>query len=669
MTSTLIRRLLVLPRRSKVLLMVAIDVIVLPLCFSLALLLRRGDAELLIQYGVLPPLTIAALTIPVLHLSGLYRTVLRYIDIKVLWLSGISLATLIALTYFVSLSIQQEYLPRTGLLIYWFIAFSYVVISRFLARTLLRTSLYHKNRGNLTRLAILGAGEAGAQLAQAMQASAGHKVLCFFDHDGTLNNTTVGGLPVYGVDRITEQIGRLCLDEIVLAIPSASPESRRKVLESLRRFPVKVRTLPTLLELVDGRITAQSIREIRIEDLLGRDPVPPNKALFSKCIYRRVVLVTGAGGSIGSEICRQIATQRPRKLVMLDHSEFALYTIEQELRQSFPDLQLAAHIGSVCDVKTVTAAVSDHGVDTVYHAAAYKHVPLVESNMAEGIRNNVLGALTVAEVSSTYGVQTCVLVSTDKAVRPTNIMGASKRMSELVFQAAAARANTRTTFAMVRFGNVLGSSGSVVPLFRRQIEHGGPITVTHAEAVRYFMLIPEAAQLVIQAGAMAEGGEVFVLDMGKPVRIADLARAMVEMSGLQEKTANNPGGDIEIKVVGLRPGEKLYEELLIGTDVTPSTHPRIMCSHEHFVLEPELKRLLTGLFAACESGDALRIREQVQAIVPEYAPYSSLDGRKPVAVPAERPLLPLPLPLPRPFNRLGRGDTEAALDTATAEAS
>lgn len=661
MTSTLIRRLLVLPRRSKVLLMVATDVIVLPLCFSLALLLRRGDAELLIQYGALPPVTIAALTIPVLYLSGLYRTVVRYIDIKVLWLSGISLATLIALTYFVALFIQQEYLPRTGLLIYWFIAFSYVVISRFLAARCC-ASLYHKNRGNLTRLAILGAGEAGAQLAQAMHASADHQVLCFFDHDATLNNTTVAGLPVYGVDRITEQIGRLRINEIVLAIPSASPESRRQVLESLRRFPIKVRTLPTLLELVDGRITAQSIREIRIEDLLGRDPVPPNKALFAKCTYRRVVMVTGAGGSIGSELCRQIATQRPRKLVMLDHSEFALYTIEQELRQSFPDLQLAAHIGSVCDVKAVTAAVSDHGVDTVYHVAAYKHVPLVESNMAEGIRNNVLGALTVAEVSSTYGVQTCVLVSTDKAVRPTNIMGASKRMSELVFQAAAARAHTRTTFAMVRFGNVLGSSGSVVPLFRRQIERGGPITVTHAEAVRYFMLIPEAAQLVIQAGAMAEGGEVFVLDMGKPVRIADLARAMIEMSGLQEKTADNPGGDIEIKVVGMRPGEKLYEELLIGNDVTPSTHPRIMCSHEHFIPERELKRLLTGLFAACESGDTLRIREQVQAIVPEYAPYSSLDGSKPVPTPVERSLLPLP----RPFSLLGRSDAEAKLDTAAA---
>lgn len=628
MTSALIHSLLRLPRRGKVALMVATDVIVLPLCFSLALLMRRGDLELLQQYGVLPPLTIAALTIPVFYLSGLYRTVVRYLDLKVLWLSGMSLATLIVLTYLVSMLLQQEYLPRTGLLIYWFVAFSYVVISRFLARTVLRTSQYRKNRGNLRRLAIFGAGEAGAQLAVAMRASADHHVLCFFDQDRSLDNKIVAGLPVFDAGRIAEQIDRLSIDEVVLAIPSASPESRRQIVDGLRQYPVEVRTLPTLLELVDGRITTRSIREIRIEDLLGREPVPPNKDLFAKCTRRQVVLVTGAGGSIGSELCMQVASQQPRKLVLFEHSEFALYSVEQELRQRFPQLELVAQIGSVCDPDAVTAAVRDNRVDTIYHAAAYKHVPLVESNMSEGIRNNVLGTLTVADVAGLYGVTTCVLVSTDKAVRPTNIMGASKRMAELVFQAAAARPNTRTTYSMVRFGNVLGSSGSVVPLFRRQIESGGPITVTHADVVRYFMLIPEAAQLVIQAGAMARGGEVFVLDMGEPVRIVDLARTMIEMSGLREKTADRPGGDIEIREVGLRPGEKLYEELLIGGDVTASPHPRIMCSREHFLAESELHDRLAELFAACESRDTLRIQKLVQAIVPEYAPYSPLDARK-----------------------------------------
>ncbi len=644
MTSALTQWLLALSRRSKVALMVTADLLVLPLCFSLALLLRKGDAGLLNQYGALPPLAIALLTIPVFYFSGLYRTVLRYIDLKVLWVSGLSLAALISLTYFVSVLIQDDYLPRTGLLIYWFVAFSYVVISRFLARALLRSSQYRKNHGKIARLAIFGAGEAGFQLALAMRASPDHRALCFFDHDITLNNKIVAGLPVYDVSRMTEQLARLDIDEVVLAIPSASPERRREVLETLRKQAVEVRTLPTLLELVDGKITTQSIRDIRIEDLLGREPVPPNKNLFAKCTQKKAVMVTGAGGSIGSELCRQIASQGPRKLVLFEHSEFALYTIEQELRQHFPNLDIAARIGSVCDPEAVTAAVRQNRIDTIYHAAAYKHVPLVESNMPEGIRNNVMGSLTVADIAHLYGVETCVLVSTDKAVRPTNIMGASKRMAELVFQAAAARPRTRTTFSMVRFGNVLGSSGSVVPLFRKQIENGGPITITHADVVRYFMLIPEAAQLVIQAGAMAKGGEVFVLDMGDPVRIVDLARTMIEMSGLQEKTRDNPSGDIEIKVVGLRPGEKLYEELLIGGDVIASSHARIMCAKEHSLAEATLHDLLAALFAACDTRDTFRIQSLVQSIVPEYAPYSSIEeGKGGKWLRPPRVLLPFPL--------------------------
>ncbi|AOY98930.1 polysaccharide biosynthesis protein [Cupriavidus sp. USMAHM13] len=650
MLHMLISRLINLPRPQKMALMVSADVIALPLCFMLALVLRRGNFDLVQQYGLMPPLIIAALTLPVFYLSGLYRSVVRYMDLKVLWVTGVSLGTLLLSTYSLSFLISSEALPRTGLLIYWFVAFAYVVASRLLARSLLRLQpASARDAGAAKRIAIFGAGEAGFQLAIAMRASSDYTPVCFFDHDPSLNNKIVAGLPVHFAGKLAEQIDRRSIDEVVLALPSSSPGRRRQIVDSLRALHIKVRTLPTLLELVDGRITTQSIRDIKVEDLLGREPVPPEHRLFAKCTHAKTVMVTGAGGSIGSELCRQIASQGPRRLVLFDHSEYALYTIEQELRHSFPNLRLVAKIGSVCDSEAVESAVQGNCVDTIYHAAAYKHVPLVESNMAEGIRNNVLGTAVVAEIADRYSVETCVLVSTDKAVRPTNVMGASKRIAELVFQAAAARRNTRTVFSMVRFGNVLGSSGSVVPLFRQQIQNGGPITITHQDVIRYFMLIPEAAQLVIQAGAMAKGGEVFVLDMGEPVRIVDLARTMIEMSGLREKTENNPHGDIEIKVVGLRPGEKLYEELLIGGEVTPSSHERIMCSREHRLSETELQDKLAALFAACDSRDQLKIQTMVQALVTEYAPYSSLEGR--VAKPVRSKPTPVLAPLPIGLNR------------------
>ncbi|CAG2146168.1 UDP-N-acetyl-alpha-D-glucosamine C6 dehydratase [Cupriavidus yeoncheonensis] len=617
-----------LPRRGKIALMVCADLVALPLCFSLALFLRAGNTALLEQYGIAPSLIIAACTIPVFTYSGLYRMVVRYFDLKVLWTSGGSLACLVGMTYALSFLVNFSQLPRTGLLIYWFIAFAYVVISRFVARAIL-SHARQRNEGesqtSVVKAAIFGAGEAGFQLVSAMRRSTGHKPVCFFDDDYSLDRKIFADLRVYFSDNMKEHIHRLGVNEVVLAVPSLSINRRRQIVEKLHRYGVSVRTLPTLLELVDGKITMQSIRDIKIEDLLGRDIVPPREELFAKCTHRKVVLVTGAGGSIGSELCRQIATQSPRKLILLDHSEFALYRIEQELRQKFPGLQLLSRIGSVCNAEALAATMRGQQIDTIYHAAAYKHVPLVEENMPEGIRNNVQGTLNIATLADHFGVQTCILVSTDKAVRPTNIMGASKRMAELVFQASAARASTRTTFAMVRFGNVLGSSGSVVPLFRRQIRSGGPVTITHPDVIRFFMLIPEAAQLVIQAGAMARGGEVFVLDMGKPVRIVELARTMIEMSGLVERTRKNPSGDIEIKFVGLRPGEKLYEELLISDDVTPSEHERIMCSHEPFLGADELHRKLDQLFAACESRDELAIQTAVQSIVPEYAPYSSLE--------------------------------------------
>ncbi|CAG2141800.1 polysaccharide biosynthesis protein [Cupriavidus numazuensis] len=640
MTDALSLGLLRLSRRQKVALMIAADLLALPLCFACALFLRSGNLELVTRYGPTPALVIAACTIPVFSLSGLYRTVVRYFDLKVLWISGLSLACLVGLTYTLSFLVNDSSLPRTGLLIYWFIAFSYVVFSRFIARALLHRSQQRRNgleERNIRRVAIFGAGEAGFQLAVAMRSSAEYRAVCFFDDDAALDKKIFADLPVHHTRTLHEQLQQRAIHEVVLAIPTLSSGKRRHIIDLLHRHGVSVRTLPTLLELVDRKITVQSIRDVKVEDLLGRDAVPPREDLFAKCTFRKVVMVTGAGGSIGSELCRQIATCEPQRLILFDHSEYALYAIEQELRQRYPDLLIAPHIGSVCDATAVSAALRGQGVDTIYHAAAYKHVPLVEGNMSEGIRNNVLGSWTIANMADHFGVQTCVLISTDKAVRPTNVMGASKRIAELAFQAAAARPNTRTTFSMVRFGNVLGSSGSVVPLFRKQIRAGGPITITHPDVIRFFMLIPEAAQLVIQAGAMAKGGEVFVLDMGKPVRIIDLARTMIEMSGLVEKSRKNPAGDIEIKVVGLRPGEKLYEELLIGGEVTPSEHARIMCSHEPRLDEAELQERLDRLFLACESRDELEIQIAVQGLVPEYAPYCSMDSprRKPTPDPQE----------------------------------
>jgi FlaA1/EpsC-like NDP-sugar epimerase len=359
--------------------------------------------------------------------------------------------------------------------------------------------------------------------------------------------------------------------------------------------------------------------------------VPPDPALFARNIAGKVVLVTGAGGSIGGELCRQILSQRPRRLVLLDHSEFALYTIDHEVLHGAQGTELVICLGSVMDEALLRTLMQQHAVQTVYHAAAYKHVPIVEANVRQGLRNNVFGTLNVARAAMDAGVETCILISTDKAVRPTNVMGASKRVAELVLQAAALR-SPRTVFSMVRFGNVLGSSGSVVPLFRRQIQAGGPITITHPDIVRYFMLIPEAAQLVIQAGAMARGGEVFVLDMGEPVRIADLARSMIRLSGLTEKTAALPDGQIEIKAVGLRPGEKLFEELLIGDNVIPSDHPRIQSARERHIDPALLDKMLASLRQACESNDTESMLRQVRNLVPEFRPADEVNAEASAAL-------------------------------------
>lgn len=611
-------KLVSMNRWSKIALMLIADSIALPLCLIVAMTLRLGDFESALRYGFVPHVVITLITIPVFTRSGLYRAVIRFIDSRLLKTTGIGLGLVVVIAYFISFAFSEQRLPRSALMIYWFIAFSYVVTSRLTLRSFLRNNS-KKNGSHKKFVAIYGAGETGVQLARAMRVSDKYNALCFFDDERSLNDKNVAGLKVYHTSRLAEIADQTGIRLVVLAIPSATAERRRQVMHAVREVGLEIKTVQSLLELVDAKISAQSIREIKIEDLLGRAPVPPRLDLFAKCVQGQNVLVTGAGGSIGSELCRQIMAVNPSHLHLLDHSEYALYAIKQELQSRFPAMSIHAYLGSVCDAALLERVIQTGEIHTIYHAAAYKHVPLVEANMAEGIRNNVVGARVVAMAAEKYRVRTCVLISTDKAVRPTNIMGASKRIAELIFQAAATP-DSATTFCMVRFGNVLGSSGSVVPLFKSQIEQGGPITVTHPDVVRYFMLIPEAAQLVIQAGAMAKGGEVFVLDMGDQIKIVDLARTMIDMAGLQEKNEQTPDGDIEITYVGLRPGEKLYEELLIGNQAAPSEHPRIMQTTEYYFPPEVLNRLLEKLMDACLCNSDELIRTAMQTIVREYSP-------------------------------------------------
>ena len=618
--------LLALPRQQKILVMLVADALILPLCLIAAYYVRLGDGTLLNDYGVGAPIIIALTTIPVFHVCGLYRNVVRFVDMHLLYSTGVGLAVLAGSVYVLSYIINDPLPPRSSLFIYWFIAFAYVVLTRFGARHLLRAR--QSGAGRTPRVAIYGAGESGVQLAHAMRSSQTYSPLCFVDDDPQLRNQQVAGLRVISLDALRNTAGTLGVDEIVLAVPSASPTARHRIYNALATLGLPVKTLPTLAELANRKVSDVTVRDIDVADLLGRAPVPPRKDLFARCVAGKTVLVTGAGGSIGSELCRQVVSQRPAKLILLDHSEYALYAIERELRERSPDTQITAILASVCDAKGLDALARREHIHTIYHAAAYKHVPLVEANAAEGVQNNVVGVWNVGLVAARYQVETCVLVSTDKAVRPTNVMGASKRVGELIFQALAKRDHGCTVFSMVRFGNVLDSSGSVVPLFREQIRRGGPITLTHADVVRYFMLIPEAAQLVIQAGAMGRNGEVYVLDMGAPVRVMDLARTLITLSGLSERTSANPDGDIEIRVTGLRPGEKLFEELLIGEKVEASAHPRIMASQEHMVELDRLEPMLAHLLEACKTGDGLAVRRALQSLVTEYAPYSVLPERQ-----------------------------------------
>jgi FlaA1/EpsC-like NDP-sugar epimerase len=620
-----------LHRTAKIALMVTADLVALPFCFLIAMLLRGGDAKLASHFGPASYVLVAVVTIAAFSVSDLYRAVIRFIDQRLLSVTGVSLAVAILCAWIVMFAINEESFPRSALAIYWFIVFSYVVASRIGMRNFLRNH-QAAGRGISEVVAIYGAGEAGARLAQAMRGTEEYRPVCFFDDKRALIERNINGLRVFHTGRLADIVAAMRIRSIVIALPGVSPERLRDIMQRLALAGVTPRILSRLVDLADDKITPrESIRDLKFEDLLGRLPVPPRLDLFARCVRGKTVLVTGAGGSIGSELCRQIVTLVPARLHLLDHSEFALYTIRQELGTRFPDIPIEAHLGSVCNAELVERILRDGAVDTIYHAAAYKHVPLVEANIVEGLRNNVVGAQVIATQAAKHGVETCVLISSDKAVRPTNVMGASKRIAELIFQAAAARHDGGTTFSMVRFGNVLGSSGSVIPLFQRQIARGGPLTITHPEVSRYFMLIPEAAQLVIQAGAMAKGGDVFVLDMGEPVRIVDLARTLIALSGLTEKTPQNAGGDIEIRYVGLFPGEKLHEELLTDGVVFPSEHPRIMRMKENALRPGVLDTFITCLMMACETHERGMIESMVKAIVTEYNP------QPPAATPAAPP--------------------------------
>ncbi|WP_426211005.1 polysaccharide biosynthesis protein [Massilia sp. TWP1-3-3] len=608
-----------LNRNAKIALMVGVDLLALPFCILMAMLLRVGDLSLAFNYGLVSYLVVAAVTVAAFSMSDLYRAVIRFIDQRLLVVTGLTLALAVLCVYFVLLVLNDQRFPRSALAIYWFIAFSYVVTSRLTVRNFLRNHI-RKSPPPDHAVAIYGAGEQGAQLALTMRNSDEYRPVCFFDEKHLLNERTIAGLRVFHTDRLVEMVNSLCIRSIIIAIPSVSPERLRDIMQRMAAAGVTTKILSRLLDLADEKAPMEAIRELKFEDLLGRAPVPPRIDLFARCVHGKTVLVTGAGGSIGSELCRQIVTLAPAQLHLLDHSEFALYTIKQELMARHPELPIIAHLGSVCSAALVERILQDEQVDTIYHAAAYKHVPLVETNIVEGLRNNVLGSQVIASAAAKFKVSTCVLISSDKAVRPSNIMGASKRIAELIFQAAASKAPPETTFCMVRFGNVLGSSGSVIPLFQRQIARGGPLTITHPEVARYFMLISEAAQLVIQAGAMAKGGDVFVLDMGEPIKIVDLARTMIVMSGLTERTPAKPDGDIEIKFVGLFPGEKLNEELLTDGLVYPSEHPRIMRMKENALHAGVLETYITFLMMACDTNDRGMIESMVKAIVTEYTP-------------------------------------------------
>lgn len=624
--SHLVVPVLALPRPAKRIVALMVDVGLCVLTVWLAYYLRLGEFVNLTGNALLAAVASIGIALPVFIVSGLYRAIFRYAGWPALLAVARAVAIYGLLYASVFMAIGVPGVPRTVGIIQPILLLFMVGASRALARIWLGGQYQSQLKKNaLPKVLIYGAGAAGRRLAAAMSNSPEMRVVGFLDDDDRLHGHVLNGLPLYGPADLPDLVTSHNVSSVLLALPSVSRKRRNEIIAQMQEAKVSVRTLPSMIELAQGKVGISDLRELDIDDLLGREPVAPNHLLLAKNVTDKVVLVTGAGGSIGSELCRQIVKGKPAVLLLIDQSEFALYAIHQELQAkpvSAP-VKLVPLLASVQDEERMREIMSTWHPDTVYHAAAYKHVPLVEHNPAEGVKNNVIGTLTAARAAQEANVSDFVLISTDKAVRPTNIMGASKRLAEMVLQALAVN-SSGTKFSMVRFGNVLGSSGSVVPKFRQQIRDGGPITLTHPDIIRYFMTIPEAAQLVMQAGAMAKGGDVFVLDMGQSVKILDLAKRMIELSGLTVKDEDNPDGDIEIEITGLRPGEKLYEELLIGDNPSPTSHPRIMKAHEDFVSWTELEQKLKALQLALSINDVAVVRSILEQLVVGYHPHGEI---------------------------------------------
>jgi FlaA1/EpsC-like NDP-sugar epimerase len=621
--------ILKIERNYKRLLVITIDALLCVCAVQVSFLLRIGEWALFDRASHVVTFIALALWAPIYTYMGTYRTIFRFAG------AGTMAALMRATTAFATPIIVLFMIwtipgvPRTLGLILPIIFFAFLSLSRIVARYIIIDILTQRHfAGEPRRVLVYGAGSSGRQLVSSLKHEPGMQVVGFVDDDCRLKGQTLDNYTIYEPSELPQLIQRYNLTDIMLAMPSNTKAKNRDIVASLERYGLHVRTLPGISELVEGRITSQDLREINVEDLLGRDSVPGNVHLMGKTIAGKTVMVTGAGGSIGSELCRKIVMLQPQVLVLVEMTEYALYAIEQELTELLArnpnsmHLRIVAELANVANSQLVERMVERWKPHTIFHAAAYKHVPLVEANPIGGISNNVFGTLNMALAAERKKVSHFILVSTDKAVRPTNVMGATKRVCEQILQARAAL-KTDTCFSMVRFGNVLGSSGSVVPRFEKQIRNGGPVTLTHRDVVRYFMTIPEAAELVIQAGAMANGGEVFVLDMGNPVRIIDLATRMVRLAGLTVQDEQNPEGDIEIREVGLRPGEKLYEELLIGNNAMPTEHSRIMRANEEFIHWDELSAILSCMQEAIIGGQRNEALDLMRTLVPEYAPLEN----------------------------------------------
>ena len=618
-------KFLFLSRPKKRLISCVCDALFITFAYFFAFFMRLDNVDVIysidIWKGLLP---LILLTIFIFSQLGLYRAILRYLTFQALLV--VSVGALLSMVAFYGLRFYIDALvPRTVPIIYMTFLALFAGGSRMIMRNyIMSRNLAKSHRQNVI---IYGAGTTGRQLCFTLRLNKQYKTVAFVDKDPTLLNTNVMGVRVYNSNDIANVIDKKNVTKILLALPSASRSERKEVLHTLESLSIEVQTVPDVDDILSGKAKIDELQDVAIEDLLGRDPVEPHTDLFSANITNKVVMVTGAGGSIGSELCRQILRQKPSKLLLFEVSEYNLYAIDKELAEIVNkeglDVKIYPLLGSVQRENRLQVVMESYQVQTIYHAAAYKHVPMVEFNMIEGVRNNIFGTLYTAQAAMAAGVETFVLISTDKAVRPTNVMGTTKRMAELSLQALAG-ISTKTRFCMVRFGNVLGSSGSVIPLFKHQIAEGGPVTVTDPNIIRYFMTIPEAAQLVIQAGAMGKGGDVFVLDMGEPVKIADLARKLINLSGFEVIDEHNPNGDIEIQFTGLRPGEKLYEELLIGDNVGQTQHERIMTADEDYLPWSQLEPLLLQLDSACHEFHHERVREILLAAPTDFVPTDGI---------------------------------------------